>query len=126
MFLVTAAAVALLLLPTTALAPVSAFFLGTALGMEVDMIAYLVGRFFGVRAFGTLYAVAYISVGICLALGPLLASLIFARTGAFTLAIVGAVGILILASLATFLIPRTRILLASRVSGAASASVEPA
>lgn len=111
MFLVTAAALTLLLVPTTEFAGVAAFFIGTAFGMEVDMMAYLVGRLFGLVSFGTLYATAFTAVSVCLVVGPLLGNLVYDRTGSYAGAIVGAIVALVLAAVGTRAIPRTRALL---------------
>jgi hypothetical protein len=50
---------------------VGAFLVGLGLGAEVDIIAYLVSRYFGLRYFGQIYGVAFGAFLLAGALGPL-------------------------------------------------------
>jgi sugar phosphate permease len=101
----TGATVGVLLLwggATHDLAFVSAFLVGLGMGAEVDIIAYLVSRYFGLRAFGSIYGyafAAYIFGGLA---GPLAMGIGVDRTGAyhwplgvFSIAMLIAIGLLL-------------------------------
>ena len=62
---------------------VGAFLVGLGMGAEVDIIAYLTGRYFGLRAFGEIYGCAFASYVLGGALGPWLMGLGFDRTGSY-------------------------------------------
>lgn len=80
-----------------ALAPLAAIAIGLAMGAEVDLIGYLVARYFGLRAYGAIYGWQYSAFMIGLAVSPLLAGLIFDSTHSYRYALVGA-GILLSAA----------------------------
>ena len=73
----------LLWLGTTPLAFAGAFLVGLGLGAEVDLIAYLVSRYFGLRDFGKVYSSAFAAFVLAGALGPLLMGSSFDRTGSY-------------------------------------------
>jgi MFS family permease len=75
--------IALLLLGAPPVAFVGAFLIGLGLGAEVDVIAYLTGRYFGLRAFGKVYSSLFASFALAAALGPLIMGAGFDRTGAY-------------------------------------------
>lgn len=56
---------------TMQLALVAAFLLGFAAGAESDLIAYLAGRYFGMRHYGKIYGMLYMPFGIASAVSPL-------------------------------------------------------
>lgn len=65
------------------LAYAAAFLVGLGMGAEVDIIAYLTSRYFGLRAFGEIYGYAFASYALAGALGPWLMGLGFDRTGSY-------------------------------------------
>jgi cyanate permease len=71
--------IGLLWLGTT---PVS-FLVGLGLGAEVDLIAYLISRYFGLRAFGKVYSSAFAAFALAGALGPLFMGAGFDLTGSY-------------------------------------------
>lgn len=77
-----------------ALAPFAAIAMGLAMGAEVDLIGYLVARYFGLRAYGAIYGWQYSAFMIGLAVSPLLAGLVFDSTHSYQYALLGA-GILL-------------------------------
>ena len=99
-FLVPLIAVAVLLDGLTArpfvLLVASCF--GLALGAEVDVIGFLVGRYFGLRRYGEVYGYIFAAFTIGSGLGPYLLGLSFDRTGSYTFALVGAGITLVLSS----------------------------
>jgi MFS family permease len=59
------------------------FLVGLGLGAEVDIIAYLTSRYFGLRDFGKVYSSAFAAFALAGALGPLVMGLGFDRTGSY-------------------------------------------
>jgi MFS family permease len=83
-----------------------AIMLGLTLGAEVDVIVYLTTRFFGLKSFGALYGGLLAALSIGTAIGPLVASMIFDRTGGYGPFFWLAIGLLLLSSLALFSLPK--------------------
>ncbi|MCP3461659.1 MFS transporter [Bradyrhizobium sp. CCGUVB23] len=69
-FLVAAAGCALLNYGGAQGAPVAALLIGFAFGAEIDLIAYLTARYFGMRNCGFLYGLAYSLFSVGAAAGP--------------------------------------------------------
>lgn len=67
------------------LAFAAALLLGLGLGAEGDIMAYLVSRYFGLRAFGEIYSYAMISFTLGGVVGPLFMGLGFDATGSYRL-----------------------------------------
>jgi predicted MFS family arabinose efflux permease len=67
--------------PSAAWAFAIALILGTAVGADVNIMAYLTSRYFGVRHYGVLFGIVYSMCILGGGLGPLLAGTIFDRTG---------------------------------------------
>jgi MFS family permease len=67
----------------TLVALAGAFLIGLGLGAEVDIIAYLMGRYFGLRSFGKLYSFAFGAFVLAGALGPLAMGSGFDRMGSY-------------------------------------------
>lgn len=59
--------------------------LGLSLGVELDAVAYLVGRHFGMRNYGTLFGTIAGLLALATGLGPVLLNLTYDETGAYTL-----------------------------------------
>jgi cyanate permease len=59
------------------------FLVGLGLGAEVDIIAYLTSRYFGLRAFGEIYSSAFAAFALAGALGPLIMGKGFDLTGSY-------------------------------------------
>lgn len=87
----------------SALVFLAAFLIGLGMGAEVDIIAYLTSRYFGLRSFGEIYGYAFASYTLAGALGPWLMGLGYDRFGSyrFTLG-----GFLLATLLAVFLLTR--------------------
>lgn len=82
------AAVGILLLwsgATGGLAYVAAFLVGMGMGAEGEIMAYLVSRYFGLRAFGEIFGYAMISFTLGGIVGPLLMGVGFDETGSYHL-----------------------------------------
>ncbi len=62
---------------------IAAAIFGLTLGAEVDVIAYLATRFFGLRSFGALYGGMVMALSLGTAFGPLAAGALFDRYGSY-------------------------------------------
>ena len=78
----------------------AAFLIGLGMGAEVDIIAYLTSRYFGLRAFGEIYGYAFASYALAGALGPWLMGLGFDRTGSYRTVLAGFLMATLLAAVA--------------------------
>ena len=82
-FTSTAFGIGLLWLGSTKMAFAGAFLVGFGLGAEVDLIPYLTGRYFGLRAFGKIYSSAFAVFALAGALGPLIMGAGFDKAGSY-------------------------------------------
>lgn len=80
---------------TGSLAFCAAFLVGLGMGAEGDIIAYLVSRYFGLRAFGEIYGSAFGAFTLGGVVGPLLMGKGFDATGSYNLGL----GVFVVASL---------------------------
>jgi MFS transporter, OFA family, oxalate/formate antiporter len=49
---------------------VAAMLVGLAAGAEVDPLAYMVSRYFGLRHYGSIYGLCFSAFGLCVGIGP--------------------------------------------------------
>lgn len=84
---VTVAGIVALALWGTQAAPWSAFAIGFAIGAEVDLIGYLTVRYFGLAAYGRLYALLYGSFILGTGFSPLIIAMLAARFGNYSPAV---------------------------------------
>jgi MFS family permease len=68
--------------PTWALA-VAAILLGVSLGAEVDMLAYLTSRYFGLKNFAQIFGVMFSAVMVAMSLSPLAFGAVYDYTGSY-------------------------------------------
>lgn len=87
-------------------APVAAFLIGFALGAEVDLMAYLTSRYFGLRHYGTIYGTVYSCFWIGIAGGPALTGWLFDATGGYAVALWGIVALFAIGAFAALTLPR--------------------
>lgn len=76
----------LLVLAMSAPAPLLvlvAILLGGSLGAEVDMLAYLCSRYFGLRSFAQIFSLLFSAVMVAMGLGPLAFGMVFDATGSY-------------------------------------------
>jgi MFS family permease len=62
----------------------AAMLVGLAAGAEVDIMAYLVGRYFGLRHFGAVYATFFAVFAVGTSVGPALTAALAVRCGGYT------------------------------------------
>ncbi|EIZ80083.1 major facilitator superfamily mfs 1 [Novosphingobium sp. Rr 2-17] len=85
----------------------AAMLVGLAAGAEVDVLAYVVGRYFGLRHFGVIYAVNFGAVAIATSVGPVTTALVAAANGgSYGLALLMLMATLTLAGLLLLSFPR--------------------
>jgi len=70
------------------LAFAAAFFIGIGNGAEVDIMAYLISRYFGLRSFGTIYGFVFGAFGLAGGLGVYVMGASFDATGSYRLMLV--------------------------------------
>jgi predicted MFS family arabinose efflux permease len=66
----------------------AAFAIGLGLGAEVDIMAYLVSRYFGLRSFGGIYGFFFAAFGLSTGSGAYLMGAVFDATGSYALALI--------------------------------------
>ncbi|MFZ3236245.1 MAG: MFS transporter [Stellaceae bacterium] len=64
--------------------------MGLGLGTEIDMIAFLITRYFGQRAFGQIYGWFFMIFGLGSGVGPFLGGVTYDRAGSYNPALIGA------------------------------------
>ena len=69
-----------------AMALLSIALLGVAAGMEYDLLAYIVSRYFGIRAYGSIYGVLYAFFGLGAGFGPAVFGRAYETTGSYNIA----------------------------------------
>jgi MFS family permease len=84
----------------------SAISVGFCTGTEVDLIAYLTARYFGLRIFGRLYGVLYSAATLGAAAAPLLYGIIADRTGGYHLALMISVATYLSVAVIMMLLPQ--------------------
>lgn len=78
---------------------VSAFLVGLGMGAENDIIAYVVSRYFGLRAYAEIYGFVLISFALGGIIGPLLMGMGFDKTGSYRFVLAVFVGLTIAGAL---------------------------
>ncbi|MGH8247626.1 MAG: MFS transporter, partial [Gammaproteobacteria bacterium] len=84
----------------------AAVMVGLSLGAEIDILAYLTGRYFGLRAYGVAYGLLFSAVLAGTAIGPFVFGLGFDLSGSYDDVLLLCVGINIVAVLLTALLGR--------------------
>jgi MFS family permease len=87
-------------------APLGAIAFGLSIGAEIDLIGYMTGRYFGMRAFGRVYGLLYAAALLGGAGSPLLYGAIFDATGSYQLALWQSAGMLLASAVLFLTLPR--------------------
>ncbi|WP_103341305.1 MFS transporter [Amycolatopsis sp. CA-126428] len=103
---VTAAGLLALLFGGPGLAVAAALGLGVALGGEVDVMGYLIARYYDLAGYGRLFGVLYAIFVVGTGLSPLLISWLRAATGGYDVVLIVSVGLLAAASALLMTAPR--------------------
>ena len=107
-FLLTAGGCSLLMSGGASWAPQAAFLIGFALGAEVDLLAFMTARYFGLRHYGFLYATVYACFWMSSSLGPMIAGRLFDRYGNYQLTLAIVSGLMVFGAVASATLPRYR------------------
>ena len=76
-------------------AVLAAFLMGFASGAETDLVAYLAGRYFGMKSYGQIYGVQYMAFGLMAAVSPTLYGWVRDTTGSYDPMLLAAAGMFI-------------------------------
>jgi len=91
-YIATACGIALLRVSATSgFIYFAAFLVGLGMGAEVDILAYLISRYFGMHSFGELYGYGFAAFALAGALGPWLMGLSFDHYGSYSAILVALV-----------------------------------
>ena len=82
------------LTPTVAACAIS--LIGFALGVEYDLLAFFIARYFGMRSYTAIYGILYVFFSLGAGFGPLVFGLDFDRHGNFHLSLLAAVMVLLI------------------------------
>jgi MFS family permease len=96
-FLAPIAGFALLASAAGSLPAIGVVLMGLGLGTEIDLIAFLISRYFGQRSFGELYGYFFMVFGIGSSLGRFVGGFVFDLAGSYTPALIGAAAALVVA-----------------------------
>ncbi|MEY3137112.1 MAG: putative sulfoacetate transporter SauU [Pseudomonadota bacterium] len=103
------------------LAVAAAFLMGFASGAETDLIAYLAGRYFGMRSYGQIYGVLYMAFGLSTAISASLYGWVRDTTGSYDPMLLAAAGMFLAgAVLLLFLGPYPVFVAAERSEGSST------
>lgn len=106
LFAIAAAGCGLLVHGGSSAAPLAAFLIGFSLGAEVDLMAYLVSRYFGLCHYGVLYGTIYACFWLGIASGPALTGRLYDATGGYAIALWGIVALFVVSAAAALTLPR--------------------
>ncbi|WP_240946789.1 MFS transporter [Novosphingobium sp. ERW19] len=87
-------------------AAVAVITLGLGAGFEFDLLAYLIARYFGRRAYGLIYGTFFTVIAFGGGMGPIVYGRVFDATGRYDMALLSGVGCLIVGSLALLALGR--------------------
>jgi predicted MFS family arabinose efflux permease len=82
--------------------------IGFSFGVENDLLAYMVSRYFGMRAYASVYGTLQLASGVGGGLSPVLFSLAHDLTGSFQVVLFGACGVTSLSGFALLTLGRYR------------------
>lgn len=88
------------------IAAVAVLVLGLSLGIELDAVAYLSTRHFGMRNFGVLFGTISGLLALATGLGPFFVSLVYDNTRSYDLALIAYIPLALLASALFFSLGR--------------------
>ena len=84
----------------------AALLLGLSMGAEIDLLAYLAGRYFGLKSFAVIYGLLFSAFLVGTALGPWAYGAVYDANGSYSLILLAGAGCCGLAALVTGLLPR--------------------
>ena len=88
------------------LAFVAVIFIGVSMGAEIDMLAFLTGRYFGVENFGQVYGILFASFVLGTSTGPVVYGMAFDALGSYVWILLVSIGLMLLSAGFTARLPR--------------------
>jgi MFS family permease len=82
--------------------------IGFALGVEYDLMAYFVARYFGMRSYAAIYGVLYVAFSLGSGVGPLIFGRVFDTTGSYRTALITSSVVLVVSAATLLLLGRYR------------------
>lgn len=95
----------------------AAFVAGLGGGCELDLIPYMLRRYFGLRSFSTLYGMVYSTFAVAGAIAPLVLGHMYDKTGSYTGILNVFCAVTLIASVAMLALPKYRYAAETRVVG---------
>jgi MFS family permease len=89
-----------------ALAFIAAVCVGISMGAEIDMLAFLTGRYFGVENFGKVYGILFTSFLIGTSLGPVAYGAAYESLGSYIWVLYASIALMLLSALVTSRLPK--------------------
>jgi len=80
--------------------------IGISMGAEIDMLAFLTGRYFGVENFGRVYGILFTSFLIGTSLGPIGYGMAYESLGSYIWVLLLSIGLMLASALVTLRLPR--------------------
>ena len=106
-FLLSAVGVSLLAIGAIdSLAFIAAVCIGISMGAEIDMLAFLTGRYFGVENFGRVYGILFTSFLIGTSIGPVAYGMAYETLGSYIWVLFFSIGLMLVSALVTSRLPR--------------------
>ncbi len=106
-FLLSAVGVSLLAIGAIdALAVAAAICIGISMGAEIDMLAFLAGRYFGVENFGRVYGILFTSFLIGTSVGPVAYGVVYETLGSYIWVLVVSIVLMLVSVAITSRLPR--------------------
>ena len=106
-FLLSAFGVCLLAIGAIdSLAFIAAVCIGISMGAEIDMLAFLAGRYFGVENFGRVYGILFTSFLIGTSAGPVIYGMVYESLGSYIWVLFFSLGLMLVSAFTTFRLPR--------------------
>ena len=81
-------------------------FIGISMGAEIDMLAFLTGRYFGVENFGQVYGILFASFVLGTSTGPVVYGMAFDALGSYVWILLVSIGLMLLSAGFTARLPR--------------------
>jgi len=89
-----------------ALAFLAAVFIGFSMGAEIDMLAFLTGRYFGVENFGQVYGILFTSFLIGTSIGPVAYGMAYESMGSYIGMLMVSIVLMLASAAITVLLPK--------------------
>jgi MFS family permease len=87
------------------LAFLAVIFIGISMGAEIDMLAFLTGRYFGVENFGQVYGILFASFLLGTSTGPVVYGMAFEALGSYVWILLVSIGLMLMSAGITLKLP---------------------